>query len=215
MGSRPNPRESSGDIEAGGAHHFGGGGGVGPVGSRPVGEQLPGRGGEADQHGLRGLDGDQSRRESGRGERERQAPRCIDGDHLGAGGRAFKRADQVGKAHRLERNVALAIELGVDRGKVIVAVEGKPVTRHIDEKHRVRAAGLGPLQELAEGQDEVDLVEVRPLDDLEPNRTQRLGHEPRVVEGGWKRRLPVFGVADDEADPRRLLRAGRRGLHPH
>ncbi len=210
-----NPRESSGDIEPGGAHHFGDGGGVRSVRPGRVGGRLPGSGGKADQHVLRRLDRNQSGRKSCGGKRERQAAGCVDGDDLGASGRAFERPYQVGETHRVERNIALAIELCVDRGEIVVAVEGKSVSGQIDEKHRVGSSGLGFGEEVSKRRNEIHLVEIGAFDDLEPDRAQRFGHQPRIVKRGRQRRLPVLGIADDEGDARRLLCAGRHSLNPY
>ena len=215
MGAGTYPREGSGDIEPGGAHHFGDGGGVGSVRPGRIGDHLPGSSGKTDQEVLRRLDRDQSGWKSCGGERERQAAGRVDGENLGAGRHPIERPDQVGETHRVERNVAFAIELCIDGREIILAVEGKSVPGQVDKQHGVGSDGLGLGEKVPKRLDEIDLVEIGALDDFEPDRAQRLGHQPRIIERGRQRRLPVLGIADDEGDARRLLCADGHSLNPH
>ena len=110
--------------------------------------------------------------------------------------------------HRLELEVALALELGVDRHQVVLRADLQPVPG-VEEQ---RDVGIGELVgEGPQGAVELAPVGVERLDDLEADGLQGRRHVARVVQRVGERRGALIGaVADDQRD----ARLGENGAAP-
>ena len=106
----------------------------------------------------------------------------IEHDDLGRRGCVGKRAQQVEQPDALDRNLAVAIELRVDRDQVIVALELNRVTAVIDERDGVGTSGIHLGEKFAEQAAQVARVDVGALDDLEADAGERLGNQPAIGE---------------------------------
>ena len=133
---------------------------------------------------------------------ERQRPRRVDHDHLGARRRVRQRTHQVGQAYALDRNIAFTIEPRIDAKQEVVTLERDRVSGEIDEGQRLWTGSLDLAEKLAIALDQVGLAQVGALDDLEADAAQRLGNKPRVVESIRDCAGAVRTIADDEGDAR-------------
>ena len=129
-------------------------------------------------------------------------------------GSAGERPGEIGDADRLDRNVLVAPDGGVNRNDVVLALELQPVAGEVDERHGLRARRRHLVEKLADRPAQRVLVEVARARDVEARGTQALGDQAGIVGGGRLLAGLVLAVADDEREaPFRRLRIDRRRHH--
>ena len=115
---------------------------------------------------------------------------------------------EIGNAERFDRHVGVAIDLSVDRHKVIVAIVLDRAASEVDESLHVRARRRRFLQKIAKGRTQGLTIEVARADHVKSRRLQSLGDETGVVGGGRQRRVAIGRVSNDKSNSgvrRRLL----------
>ena len=108
----------------------------------------------------------------------------------------------------MQRNIDVALDVGVDWNKIILAVELQADAGEIDQCDGVRPGGRHLADEFPEGFPQRRLIEIARAGDREAGGLQRVGDEAGVVGGGGKFRRFVFVVADHQREAlfRRLAR---------
>jgi hypothetical protein len=207
VGAQADARKQRVNVEAGLTHHFGDGGGVGAVRPRSIRHNRAGRGGKRDQHPRRRFNCAEAGRDRLALKLERQRTRCIEDDDLCHRRRIGERAQHVEQADALDRDVAVAVELRVNRDQVIVAFKLDGVAVVVNEDDRIRTGGIHLREELAKQAAHVAGIDIGAFDDLEPDAGQRLRHQSAVGERDLQRALRISGIADDKCDA--LLRGSR------
>ncbi len=117
-------------------------------------------------------------------------------------GKRRERVNEIGHPDRLDRDVGVAPDLGVDGYEIIVAVVLDPAAGEIDEGLQVGARRRRLVEKVAQSRAQRLAVEIARADDVEAGRLQRLGDEAGVVGGRRQRLIPIGRVADDERDAR-------------
>ena len=200
VGAQADAGEHGIQIQSRLAHHLGDRGRVGAIGTRAILGRHAGRGGKRDQQAGHGCDRAETGRKAPTLYLERQRPRRVE-DHDFRGRRQVsQRAQQVEQPHRVDRNIAVAVEPRIGRDQVIVTFELQAITGEIDNRDRVRTGRFDLGDEIAEQAAQVGLIDVRALDNLEADAGQRFGDEPAVGERGLEWTLGIGGIADDQRD---------------
>jgi hypothetical protein len=132
--------------------------------------------------------------------RVRIGPRRVEHDDARPPGRRGKSVAEIGEAEPFDRHVGVAIDLGVDRHKIIVAVVLNPAASEVDEGLHIGAGRRGFLQKVAKGRTQGLTIEVAGTDDVKTCSLQSLGHKTGVVGGCRKRRVTIGRVPDDKSD---------------
>jgi hypothetical protein len=181
---------------------------VDPVGAFLVASQ--GARGRVERHQFAGLRIDQSKPW-----RERRTlggigigARRIEDDDARSSGRRGKSVAEIGNADRFDRHIGVAIDLGVDRNEVIVAVILNPTAGKVDEGLHVRASRRCFLQKVAERRPQGLSIKVARADHVKTRGLQRLGDQTGIVSGGRQRCVPIRRIPNDESNAgvrRRLL----------
>ena len=145
VGAQANAREHRIDVEAGLAHHLGDGHRIGAIGSLPVRRDRAGRGRKRDEEIGSRFDGSKTGCDPSALDLERQGTRRVEDHDLGRCRCIRERTQQIEQPHALNRDLAVAIELRVDRDQVVVALELNRIARVVDERDRVgpRSVHLG------------------------------------------------------------------------
>jgi hypothetical protein len=129
---------------------------------------------------------------------ERILPRGVEDDDLDAARQRSERLGEIRNPDRLQRDVDVALDIGVDRNEIIVASELQTEAGEVDQGDRVRPGGGHLAEELTERFPQRRLIEVPCAGHRESRRLKRVGDETGVVGGRGKPRGLVFVVADHQ-----------------
>jgi hypothetical protein len=200
VGAQADARKQRVDVESRLAHHFGDRRCVGTIWSGAVLCGGTGRRGECDQHSGCRRDRAESDCEFSTLDPERQRARRVEHHDLGRGRSIGEWPQEIEQTHALDRDIAVAIELRVDRDEIVVALELERVAVVVDERDRVGPCGIHLGEEFAEQTPHVARVDVGALDDLEADAGQGLRDKAAIGERRGDRALRVGGISDDQRD---------------
>ena len=169
---------------------------------------MPGRRVERDRHAGHRLDQRQAAGQRLIAAGEWILSRGVEDDDLDAARQRRQRLGEIRNPYRLQRNVDIALDIGVDRNEIILAVELQTDAGEIDQRHRIRSGGRHLADEFTKGFPQRRLIEIARAGDGEAGGLQRVGDQTGVVGGGGKFRGSVFVVADHQREAlfRRLAR---------
>jgi hypothetical protein len=175
-------------------------GGIGPVGSRPVGDRDVRRRREGDQEAFRRLHQREAGGERLARRRERKLAAHVGDDDPHPARRGGEGAGDVGEAEPFERHVDIARDPRVDGHEVVLALELDAVAGDIHHDRSVRLGRLDLVEEVAHDPAQLVRAEVATLHDLEAGAHQHLRDQARIVHGG--RQLPglVSPLPDHQRD---------------
>ncbi|MCY1517586.1 hypothetical protein D9M68_522720 [compost metagenome] len=175
----------------------------GRVSPAAVERDIAGLGGKGDQRADAGADLGKSAADRGRSgahgageiDRERIVATGIKQHDIDPGAALHRRQDQVHR-HRLEIEIDMGGELGVDRGKIIFAVHLKTMAG-IVEKRQIGA--IQTVDEIAQYAPHAREVEIHTGHHLEAEPFELGRHVGSVIAGiGQRRHMLIGGIADDQ-----------------
>lgn len=134
--------------------------------------------------------------------------RRVEDDDLDAARHRRERLREIRDPDRLQWHVDVALNVGVDRDKIILALELQSVAGKINQRDRVRPRGRNLAEELAESFPQCRLIEILRAGDGEARGRERVGNEAGVVGRRRQRAGPVVVVADHQRKSNFLSLAG-------
>ena len=99
--------------------------------------------------------------------RERILPRRVENDDLHAAGKRRKRLGEIRNANGLQRHVDVALDIGVDRHEIILALELQAIAGEIDQRDCIGSRGRDLAEEFAKRFPQRRLIEVPRAGDRE------------------------------------------------
>src|SRR6202040_3299761 len=96
-------------------------------------------------------------------------------DDLDAARQRSQRLGEIRNPYRLERNVDVALDVGVDRNEIILAVELQTDAGEIDQRDGVRPGGRHLADEFTKRFPQRRLIEIARAGDRETGGLQRVG----------------------------------------
>ena len=173
-------------VKPAGRDHFRERGRISAIGTLLVGSDRARRRIESDRHVAGRIDQREAARQRLPAARERILPRRIENDDLHAARKRRERLGEIGDPDRLQRHVDVALDVGVDRDEIILALELHAIAGEIDQRDRVRSRGGNLAEKFAKGFPQRGLIEVARAGDRESGGLQRVGDESGIVGGCCK-----------------------------
>ena len=125
-------------------------------------------------------------------------PRRVQHDDAGLQRQRGELANIVADPQRLDRNVGIAVDRGIDRHEIILAAQLQPVAGQIHHRDRVRPRGFGLVDEVAKTLAQRVAIEVAGADHVKAGRLQGLRDQAGIVGRGRQRRFRIGAIADHE-----------------
>ena len=125
----------------------------------------------------------------------------VEHDDARFGRQAAECAQQVGHAHRIERDIRVALDSRAHGHQIVFTIDLQTVAAEIDGCDRIRAGSGNLVEELPVGGPQSVLIEVAGAGHVEIGGAQGLGHEAGIVGRRGQRRTLIAIIADHEGKP--------------
>ncbi len=130
--------------------------------------------------------------------RERVLPRRIKHDDLHPARQRRQRLGEVRDTDGLQRHIDVALQLGIDRNKIIFAGELQADAGKINDGDRIRSGGVDLAEKLAKRFSQRGLIKILRAGDRESRGLQRTGDQAGIIGRCRQPGRLVLVVADHQ-----------------